>query len=130
MTTGLSNSTESILMPIPIKPKKTVVPGRVPSAADLSLGEVAVNFADRIIYGRHPNGDVLALTIDPRSVSDITVRAEGSANTWYWGSAPAGTAESSTGWTISRTIFSTGGNVTSTASAIGAWSNKQNLAYA
>ena len=117
-------------MPVPIKPKKTVVPGRIPSTADLSLGEVCINYADRIIYGRHPQtGEVIALTIDPRSIGDIIVRADGASNTWYWGSAPAGTSESSTGWTISRTIFSTGGTVTSTATASGSWSNRATLSY-
>ena len=48
----------------------------------------------------------------------------------YYGSAVAGTAESSTGWTIHRTTTDADGTVTATASATGAWSNRASLSYA
>ena len=47
----------------------------------------------------------------------------------YYGTAPTGTAESSTGWTITRIATDANGNVTAEASAIGQWSNKTNLQY-
>jgi hypothetical protein len=48
----------------------------------------------------------------------------------YYGTAPTGTAESSTGWTITRITTDADGSVTAETSALGAWSNKENLTYA
>ncbi len=48
----------------------------------------------------------------------------------YYGTAPTGTAESSTGWTITRITTDSAGSVTATQSATGQWSNKENLTYA
>ena len=136
MTTGLSNSSESILMPVPIKPKKTVVPGRIPSTADLSLGEVCINYADRKIYGRHPqSGAVIQLTATPRNeIPAILVHAvEG--NDLYigrleWDDYPAtGPAENYTAWTIYRITTNSAGDVVSEQSATGAWSSKTSLSY-
>ena len=136
MTTGLSNLYESILMPIPIKPKKTVVPGRIPGTADLTLGEVCINYADRKIYGRHPqSGAVIQLTATPRNeIPAILVHAvEG--NDLYigrleWDDYPAtGPAENSTAWTIYRITTNSAGDVVSEQSATGAWSNKTSLSY-
>lgn len=136
MTTGLSNLSESILMPVPIKPKKTVVPGRIPSTADLSLGEVAVNYADRKIYGRHPQtGAVVQLTTSPRNeIPAILVHAVDGSDLFIgrleWDDFPAtGPAEDSTAWVIYRISTDSAGNVLSETSATGAWSNKQNLTY-
>jgi hypothetical protein len=136
MTTGLLKSSESILMPVPIKPKKTVVPGRIPSTADLSLGEVCINYADRKIYGRHPqSGAVIQLTATPRNeIPAILVHAvEG--NDLYigrleWDDYPAtGSAENSTSWTIYRITTNSAGDVVSEQSATGAWSSKTNLQF-
>lgn len=137
MTTGLSNSSESILMPVPIKPKKTVVPGRIPSTADLSLGEVCINYADRKIFGRHPqSGSVIQLTTPPRNeIPAILVHAVDGANLYIgrleWDDYPAsGPAEDSPAWTIYRITTNSAGDVVSEQSATGAWSNKQNLTFA
>jgi hypothetical protein len=137
MTTGLSKSTESILMPVPIKPKKTVVPGRIPSTADLSLGEVCINYADRKIFGRHPqSGSVIQLTTPPRNeIPAILVHAVDGANLYIgrleWDDYPAsGPAEDSTAWTIYRITTNSAGDVVSEQSATGAWSNKASLNYA
>ena len=136
MTTGLSNSSESILMPVPIKPKKTVVPGRIPSTADLSLGEVCINYADRKIYGRHPqSGAVIQLTATPRNeIPAILVHAvEG--NDLYiarleWDDYPAtGEPDDSPAWTIYKIITNSAGDVVSEQSATGAWANKTSLSY-
>jgi hypothetical protein len=46
-----------------IIPKKTVQIGKVPSQADLALGEIAINHADAKIYSRNPStGEVYELT--------------------------------------------------------------------
>ena len=136
MTTGLSNLSESILMPVPIKPKKTVVAGRVPSTADLSLGEVCINYADRKIYGRHPqSGSVIQLTASPRNeIPAILVHAVDGANLYIgrleWDDYPAtGPAEDSTAWVIYKISTNSAGDVLSEQSATGAWSNKQNLIF-
>ena len=137
MTTGLPNLHESILMPIPIKPKKTVVAGRVPSTADLSLGEVCINYADIKIYGRHPQtGAVLQLTSPPRNeIPAILVHAVNGPDLYIgrleWDDYPAtGPAEDSTAWVIYRISTNSAGDVLSETSAQGAWSNKQNLTFA
>jgi len=123
-------------MPVPIKPKKTVVPGRIPSTADLSLGEVCINYADRKIYGRHPqSGAVIQLTATPRNeIPAILVHAvEG--NDLYigrleWDDYPAtGSAENSTSWTIYKISTNSAGDVVSEQSATGAWSSKETLTY-
>jgi hypothetical protein len=136
MTTGLSNSSESILMPVPIKPKKTVVPGRIPSTADLSLGEVCINYADIKIYGRHPQtGAVLQLTSPPRNeIPAILVHAVDGNDLFIgrleWDDYPAsGPAEDSTAWTIYKISTNSAGDVLSEQSAAGAWSSKETLTY-
>ena len=136
MKTGFSKSTESILMPVPIKPKKSTVPGRIPSTADLSLGEVCINFADRKIFGRHPqSGSVIQLTTPPRNeIPAILVHAVDGANLYIgrleWDDYPAsGPAEDSTAWTIYKITTNSAGDVVAEQSATGAWSNKQSLTY-
>jgi len=136
MKTGLSKSTESILMPVPIKPKKTVVPGRIPSTADLSLGEVCINYADRKIYGRHPQtGAVLQLTTSPRNeIPAILVHAVDGIDLYIgrleWDDYPAsGPAEDSPAWTIYKITTNSAGDVLSEQSATGAWSSKETLSY-
>ena len=47
----------------------------------------------------------------------------------YYGIAPSGTAESSTGWTIHRTTTDADGVVTASVTASGAWSSKTNLNF-
>ena len=47
----------------------------------------------------------------------------------YYGTAPTGTAESSTGWTITRITTDADGTVTATATATGAWSSRASLSY-
>jgi hypothetical protein len=57
-------------------------------------------------------------------------RAAWSSPYHYYGSAPSGTAESSTGWTIHRTTTDADGLVTATGTASGAWNNRTSLTYA
>lgn len=123
-------------MPVPIKPKKTVVPGRIPSTADLSLGEVCINYADRKIYGRHPqSGAVIQLTTPPRNeIPAILVHAVDGANLYIgrleWDDYPAaGQPDDSPAWTIYKITTNSAGDVLSEQSAVGQWSNKQSLTY-
>lgn len=136
MTTGLSNSSESILMPVPIKPKKTVVPGRIPSTTDLSLGEICINYADRKVYGRHPqSGAVIQLTATPRNeIPAILVHAVDGNDLFIgrleWNDYPAtGEPDDATAWTIYRITTNSAGDVLSEQSATGAWSSKETLSY-
>jgi hypothetical protein len=56
-------------------------------------------------------------------------RSEWASPYHYLGFATSGTAESSTGWSITRITTNSAGEVTSEASATGAWSNKTNLQF-
>lgn len=38
---------------------RTDVPGRIPDAADLAVGEIAINTADKILYTKTPSGQVV-----------------------------------------------------------------------
>jgi len=123
-------------MPVPIKPKKTVVPGRIPGTADLSLGEVCINYADRKIFGRHPqSGSVIQLTTPPRNeIPAILVHAVDGANLYIgrleWDDYPSsGPAEDSTAWTIYKITTNSAGDVVSEKSAVGQWSNKTQLQF-
>ena len=46
---------------IPVKPKKSVLAGKVPLPSDLEVGEICVNFFDKAIYGKSPSGSILQL---------------------------------------------------------------------
>jgi hypothetical protein len=144
MTTGLSNSYESILMPVPIKPKKSTVPGRIPSTADLSFGEVAVNLADKKIYSRDSTGIIqLALptreelrAINPRDPSlyqhlSAVIGYDAYSGRLEWDDYPAtGEPDDSPAWTIYKISTNSAGDVVSEQSATGAWSNKTQLQFA
>mgnify|MGYP001773588154 CR=1 FL=1 len=59
-----------------VLPKKTVTAGKVPSTTDLDLGEIAINYEDGVLYGRHPNGTIVNLTgaleLHNHSISQVT----------------------------------------------------------
>lgn len=52
-----------------IVPKKSSVSGRVPATADLQVGEIAVNLADRKMYSKDSGGTVFQLGGESRGVS-------------------------------------------------------------
>ena len=69
-------------MPKVITKKSTVV-GKVPLPADLDIGELAVNTADKKLYTKHSNGSVVLIgtfiTISPTapenpSVNDLWIQ--------------------------------------------------------
>jgi hypothetical protein len=107
----------------------------VPTAQQLAVGELAINLADRRLYSKDTAGSVFRLA-RPRDPSDYLSLSATDGTTLYigrlaWDDYPAtGPAEDSTAWTIYRITSNAAGDVTATASAVGAFSNKQNLTYA
>lgn len=66
----------------------------------------------------------------PLSNGGATIaRADWDSPYHYYGTAPTGTAESSTGWTITRITTDADGTVTASGTASGAWSNRASLSY-
>jgi len=46
-------------MPTIIKPKRTETANAVPTSDDLEVGELAINIADRVIYTKNTNNDIV-----------------------------------------------------------------------
>lgn len=107
-----------------VLPKKTVTAGKVPSTTDLDLGEIAINYEDGVLYGRHPNGTIVNLTgaleLHNHSISQVsglqtalngkvgtgdsrlTNSREWTASTVTQAEAEAGTATTRRAWTSQR----------------------------
>ena len=115
--------------------KRTSVVGRVPTAQQLAVGELAINVADRILYSKNAAGTVFSLGEGGAAVAYLFAAAV-VGNYLYIGRLAesdipnSGPAENATAWTIYRITSNAAGDVTATASAVGAFSNKQNLTYA
>jgi len=113
---------------------RSTVPGRVPTAAQVAQGSLAINLADRRLYSKDHTNEVFRLA-RPRDPSDYLSLSATDGTTLYigrlaWDDYPAtGPAEDSTAWTIYRITTNSAGNVVSEQSATGAWSNKQSLSY-
>jgi len=43
------------------KHKRSSVPGRIPDTANIAVGEIAINFADRLIYTKNTTGNVIVI---------------------------------------------------------------------
>ena len=119
-----------------IIPKKSTVAGKVPTSNDLGLGEICLNHADHLLYSRHPGtGAVYAIGGASAAVERFWAFAL-IGNAIYLGSISTsdfpstGSVYDVATWDINRTTTNDNGDVVSEASAIGAWSNKQNLTYA
>ena len=116
--------------------KRTSVVGRVPTAQQLAVGELAINLADRILYSKDTGGTVFSLGEGGSAAVAYLFAAAVSGNYLYFGRLAesdipnVGSPESATAWTIYRIVSNAAGDVTATASAVGAFSNKQNLTYA
>lgn len=50
-------------MPNKIKPKRSYTANAVPTAADLDVNEIAINWADGIAYTKDSSGQIVSLTI-------------------------------------------------------------------
>lgn len=118
-----------------IIPKKSTVPGKIPTAADLAPGAISINHADRRLYSRNPaTGEIYKLA-GAKDAPDRVWIFDADGDTTFLGyllysDVPAtGSIYDAEAWEISRTIFSADGNSSTEASATGSWSNKQNLSY-
>jgi hypothetical protein len=117
-----------------IKLLRTTVPGRVPTAAQVAQGSLAINLADRRLFSKDHNNEVFRIA-RPRDPSDYLSLSATDGTTLYigrlaWDDYPAtGPAEDSTAWTIYRITTNSAGDVVSEQSATGAWSNKTNLQF-
>lgn len=118
-----------------IVPKKSVIAGAIPTSEQLALGGISINHADRRIYARHPStGEVYKLAgakeaPDKVEVFDIIGSHLFYAKLAYADFPNSGSIYDSPLWDIARTTTDANGNVAAEASAIGQWSNKQNLTY-
>jgi hypothetical protein len=118
-----------------IKLLRSTVPGRVPTAAQVAQGSLAINLADRRLFSKDHNNEVFRIA-RPRDPSDYQLLHAADGNHLYlgrlaWTDYPAsGPAEDAAEWTIYRITTDSAGNVTAEQSAVGAWSNKQNLTFA
>jgi hypothetical protein len=114
--------------------KRTSVVGRVPTAQQLAVGELAINLADRRLFSKDTAGSVFRLA-RPRDPSDYLSLSVTDGTTLYigrlaWDDYPAtGPAEDSTAWTIYKISTNSAGDVVSEQSAVGAWSNKTQLQF-
>lgn len=118
-----------------IIPKKSTVPGKIPTATDLALGAISINHADRRIYSRDPaTGEIYKLA-GAKDAPDRVWIFDADGDTTYLGyllysDVPAtGSIYDAEQWEISRTVFSQDGNTSSEASATGAWNSKASLTY-
>jgi hypothetical protein len=113
---------------------RSTVPGRVPTAAQVAQGSLALNLADRRLYSKDHTNEVFRLA-RPRDPSDYQLLHAADGNHLYlgrlaWADYPAsGPAEDAPSWTIYRITTDAAGNVSSEQSAVGAWSNKTNLQF-
>ena len=98
-----------------------VIPVLVPPSR---LSGVGAETGDILVY------DGSAWQAVPLSEGGSTIaRAAWASPYHYYGSAPSGTAESSTGWTIHRTTTDADGTVTASATATGAWNSRSTLQF-
>ena len=56
-----------------IKLKKSSVPGRVPSTGDLDYGELAINYADGVIYFKSASNIIQSINANPIGVDSVAV---------------------------------------------------------
>ena len=118
-----------------IIPKKSTVPGRIPTANDLALGAISINHADRRIFARNPaTGEVYKLAGAGEAPDRVFV-FDSNGDTTYLGyllysDVPStGSIYDAPDWEISRTQFSADGNSSTEASATGAWNSRATLSY-
>jgi hypothetical protein len=117
-----------------LKLLRSTVPGRVPTAAQVAEGSLAINLADRRLYSKDHLGEVFRLA-RPRDPSDYLQLSATDGTTLYmgrlaWADYPSsGPAEDAPSWTIYKITTDAAGNVSSEQSAVGQWSSKETLSY-
>jgi hypothetical protein len=113
---------------------RSTVPGRVPTAAQVAQGQLALNLPDRRLYSKDHNNEVFRIA-RPRDPSDYQLLHAADGNHLYlgrlaWDDFPAtGPAEDAEEWTIYKITTDSAGNVTAEQSAVGQWSSKESLTY-
>jgi hypothetical protein len=113
---------------------RSTVPGRVPTAAQVAEGSLALNLADRRLYSKDHTGEVFRLA-RPRDPSDYLQLSATDGTTLYmgrlaWADYPSsGPAEDAPSWTIYKITTDAAGNVSSEQSAVGAWAFKESLQF-
>jgi hypothetical protein len=108
-----------------VRPKRSNTAAAVPLAGSLAEGEIAVNFADKKIYGKDSGGNVVAL-----SSSGLTVRSDFVSGFMYIGIAASGSSESSAVWTIKKTLVTSAGAISTRTTATGVqWANRLSATY-
>lgn len=62
-------------MPTIIKPKRSETASAVPTSDDLEVGELAINIADRIIYTKNTNNDIVIVGqyVSVQDINDSSV---------------------------------------------------------
>jgi hypothetical protein len=115
-----------------LKLLRTTVSGRVPTAAQVAEGSLALNLADRRLYSKDHTGEVFSLVSGPgahiflHAVDGTTLYIGRLAWTDYPASGPA---EDATEWTIYKISTNSAGDVVSEQSAVGQWSSKESLQF-
>jgi hypothetical protein len=113
---------------------RSTVPGRVPTAAQVAQGSLAINLADRRLFSKDHANEVFRIA-RPRDPSDYQLLHAADGNHLYlgrlaWTDYPAsGPAEDAAEWTIYKITTNAAGDVVSEQSAVGQWSNKTNLQF-
>jgi hypothetical protein len=113
---------------------RSTVPGRIPTAAQVAQGSLAINLADRRLYSKDHTNEVFRIA-RPRDPSDYQLLHAVDGDHLYlgrlaWADYPAtGPAEDSTAWTIYKITTDAAGNVLSEQSAVGQWSSKESLQF-
>ena len=115
-----------------LKLLRTTVSGRIPTAAQVAEGSLALNLADRRLYSKDHTGEVFPLVSGPGAA--IFLHAADGTTLYLgrlsWTDYPAsGPAEDAEEWTIYKISTNASGDVTAETSALGAWSNKENLQF-
>ena len=119
-----------------IIPKKSVLAGAVPTTAQLALGEVCINHADRKLYSRNPSTGEIYKLAGAGEAPDRLWMFDLIGDTTYLGyllysAFPnSGSVFDATSWEIVRTIFNSAGTTSQEASATGAWNDRATLTYA
>ena len=117
-----------------IKLLRSTVAGRVPTAAQVAEGQLALNLPDRRLYSKDHTGEVFRIA-RPRDPSDYLSLSATDGPTLYMGRLASadypssGPAEDDPSWTIYKITTDAAGNVSAEQSAVGQWSNKENLSY-
>jgi len=109
----------------PIRPKRSNTAAAVPGAGSLLEGEIAINFADKKIFGKDSGGNVVAL-----GSSGLAVRSDFVSGAMYMGTAPSGSSESSAVWTIRKTVVTSAGAISTRTTATSVqWADRLTATY-